>query len=82
MDILGKKKGGKERRAHVNRLKFYDPKKNSHEDPYITINEEDDEEDKEESVKEPVPNPNPNQRITRSKTNNLPPPINRFAQNT
>ena len=46
------------------------------------ISEEDDEEDKEESVKEPVQDPNPNQRVTRSKTNNLPPPINRFAQNT
>ena len=46
------------------------------------INLKDDEEDKQESVEEPVPSPNPNQRITRSKTNNLPPPINRFAQNT
>ena len=78
---LVRKKGGKERRAHVNRLNFYDPK-NSHEDPEITISEEDDEEDKEESVKEPVQDPNPNQRVTRSKTNNLPPPIDRFAQNT
>ena len=78
---LVRKKGGRERRAHVNRLKFYDPK-NSHEDPDITISEEDDEEDKEESVTEPAPSPDTNQRITRSKTNNLPSPINRFAQNT
>ena len=54
----------------------------SHEDPDITVGEEDDEEDTEESVKETVPSPNTNQRITRSKTNNLPPPIDRFASNT
>ena len=65
----------------IDYVKFYDPK-NSHEDPEITISEEDDEEDKEESVKEPVQDPNPNQRVTRSKTKNLPPPINRFAHNT
>ena len=72
---------GRERKAHVNRLKFYDPK-NSHEDPEITISEEDDEEDKQEPVKKQVQVQNPNQRITRSKTKNLPPPINRFAHNT
>ena len=80
-----RKKGARERRAHVNRLKFYDPK-NSHTDPEITISEEDDEEDKEEPVKEPVQksvqDQNPNHRITRSKTKNLPPPINRFTHNT
>ena len=78
---LVRKKGGRERKAHVNRLKFYDPK-NSHEDPETTIREEDDEEDKEESVAEPAPSPETNQRITRSKTNNLPPPIDRFASST
>ena len=51
-------------------------------DPDITISEEDDEEDKEESVTEPAPSPDTNQRITRSKTNNLPPPIDRFASST
>ena len=76
-----RKKGGRERKAHVNRLKFYDPK-NSHEDPEITIMEEDDEEDNEDSVTKPDPGPDTNQRITRSKTNNLPPPIDRFASNT
>ena len=78
---MARKKGGRERKAHVNRLKFYDPK-NSHEDPDITISEEDDEEDKQEPVEKPSQVPDPNQRITRSKTKNLPPPINRFAHNT
>lgn len=41
---LVRKKGGRVRKAHVNRLKFYDPK-NSHEDPDIQISVEDDEED-------------------------------------
>ena len=44
--------------------------------------EEDDEEDKEDSVTQPDPGPDTNQIITRSKTNNLPPPIDRFASNT
>ena len=73
-----RKKGGRVRRAHVNRLKFYDPK-NSHEDPDITISVEDDEEDKPEPVEKPIQAPKPNQRITRSKTRNLPPPIERFS---
>ena len=81
---LVKKNGqGKARKAHVNRLKFYDPK-NSREDPAVHISDEDDEEDvkEQEDVKEPVNKtpfiPNPNQRITRSKTKNLPPPITRY----
>jgi hypothetical protein len=83
---LVKKDGkGKARRAHVNRLKFYDPK-NSHEDPAVHISCDDDEEDVEEqddkSVEEPTTKSpftlNPNQRITRSKTKNLPPPITRY----
>ena len=81
---LVKKNGqGKARRAHVNRLKFYDPK-NSREDPAVRISDEDDEEDvnEQEDVKEPINKtpfiPNPNQRITRSKTKNLPPPIIRY----
>ena len=81
---LVKKNGqGKARKAHVNRLKFYDPK-NSREDPAVKISDEDDEEDveKQEDVKEPINKtpfiPNPNQRITRSKTKNLPPPIIRY----
>ena len=81
---LVKKNGqGKARKAHVNRLKFYDPK-NSREDPAVRISDEDDEEDvnEQEDVKEPINKtpfiPNPNQRITRSKTKNLPPPIIRY----
>ena len=75
---LVRKKGGRVRKAHVNRLKFYDPK-NSHKDPDISITVEDDEEDQPVPIKEQVQNPNPNQRVTRSKTKNLPPPIERFS---
>ena len=75
-----RKKGGRERKAHVNRLKFYDPK-HSHEDPDIQISVEDDEDDKQEPIDKEVKAPNPNQRVTRSKTRNLPPPITRFAPN-
>ena len=75
---LVKKKGqGKARKAHVNRLKFYHPK-NSHEDPAVHISAEDDEEDAEEPITKIPFVPNPNQRITRSKTRNLPPPITRY----
>ena len=77
---LVSKKGGKPRRAHVNRLKFYDPK-NSHEDPTIQISVEDDEADKEEPIIEKPQTINENQRITRSKTRNLPAPITRYAPN-
>ena len=62
--------------------------KNSREDPAVHISDEDDEEDAEDDAAEPkeveepltkVPFiPNPNQRITRSKTKNLPPPITRY----
>ena len=77
---LVSKKGGKPRRAHVNRLKFYDPK-NSHEDPSVQITVEDDEADQDEPVVEKPHIINENQRITRSKTNNLPSPITRYAPN-
>ena len=74
---LVRKKGGRERKAHVNRLKFYDPK-NSHEDPNIHISTEEDEEDTEDTVKTKIL-PNTNTRTTRSQTNKLPPPITRYA---
>jgi hypothetical protein len=67
----------KARKAHVNRLKFYDPK-NSHEDPAVHISQEDDEGDVEEPATKIPCIPDPNQRLTRSKTKNLPPPITRY----
>ena len=80
-----RKKGGRIRRAHVNRLKFYDPK-NSHEDPTVQISIEDDENNDQDNIviSTPIPNHsspkiNPNQRITRSKTHNLPPTISRYS---
>ena len=84
-----RKKGGRIRRAHVNRLKFYDPK-NSHEDPMVQIRGEDDEQDEQEtdeqeksinmntSPSHSKTNTDQNQRITRSKTHSLPQPISRY----
>jgi hypothetical protein len=82
-----KKKGGRIRRAHVNRLKFYDPK-NSHEDPTVHISVEDDEQDNHETKnnshqptkqEETLTDTNQNMRMTRSKTNSLPPSISRYS---
>ena len=70
---LVKKNGGKPRRAHVNRLKFYDPK-NSHEDPSTQIGMDDDEPDARETNINQHPIIKENQRITRSMTKNLHPP--------
>ena len=70
---LVKKDGGKPRRAHVNRLKFYDPK-NSHEDPSTQIGMDDDEPDTKETTINEHPIIKENQRMTRSMTKNLPPP--------
>ena len=67
---LVKKNGGKPRRAHVNRLKFYDPK-NSHEDPSTQIGMDDDEPDARETTINQHPIIKENQRITRSMTKNL-----------
>ena len=58
-------------------MKFYDPK-NSHEDPAVHISQEDDEGDVEEPATKIPCIPDPNQRLTRSKTKNLPPPITRY----
>ena len=83
-----KKKGGRIRRAHVNRLKFYDPK-NSHEDPTVHISVEEDEQDeiksnshqptKQEKI---INDTNQNMRMTRSKTSSLPPSISRYSSTT
>ena len=78
------KKGGRNRTAHINRLKFYDPK-NSHKDPEVKISVEEDEtihdtlkdntEQKEqENTRDKtniIPINNDNIRITRSKTKAL-----------
>ena len=87
LTYLVKKKGGKNRRAHVNRMKFYDPK-NSHDDPTVNISIEEDEEDNPDDI---VTMPSKMQehykeknqmysgRITRSKTNSLPQKISRYS---
>ena len=82
-----RKKGGRIRRAHVNRLKFYDPL-NSSDDKSILLSLDEDE------IEEPKENEktlndlhssqrtavqNPDRRITRSATRSLPPPINRLS---
>ena len=63
-----KKKGGKAKSVHINRLKYYDPEtSDSDKDTYIS-NEEDE-----------TPTTGP---TTRSRDNTLPPPINRFSATT
>ena len=42
LTYIVRKKGGRNRTAHINRLKFYDPK-NSHKDPEVKISLEEDE---------------------------------------
>ena len=87
LTYLVKKKGGKNRRAHVNRMKFYDPK-NSHDDPTVKISIEEDEEDNPDDIvtvpsKMQEHSKDQNQmysgRITRSKTNSLPQRISRYS---
>ena len=80
LTYIVRKKGGRKRRAHVNRLKFYDPK-NSSKDPEVKITIEDDEPDKEiyikkdedktkqqEIIHQPIKE---NMRMTRSRTKNM-----------
>ena len=82
-----RKKGGRIRRAHVNRLKFYDPL-NSIDDKSILLSlDEDEVEEPEENEKtlndlhssQRTAVQNPDRRITRSATRSLPPPINRLS---
>lgn len=92
MTYIVRKKGGRNRKAHVNRLKFFDPM-NSLEDPTVHISIEEDEPDNEEH-NDPTnhegqqhdkdqaiaPSQSPgHKRVTRSKTNSLPTPIQRYA---
>ena len=85
-----RKKGGRIRRAHVNRLKFYDPLNSSDDKTVLLSLDEDDEEDPKENQTEDKPkvddsNPtqpsivhSPDKRMTRSVTRSLPPPIKRL----
>ena len=84
MTYIVRKKGGRNRTAHVNRLKFYDPK-NSNKDPEVNISVEEDEpandilNDNLQSQKEndtknkihKIPVHDDNMRMTRSKTKEL-----------
>ena len=75
LTYIVRKKGGRKRGAHINRLKFYDPQ-NSINDPEVKITVEDDEPDKEDTLqkeKEEIKNKPDleNMRITRSRTKKL-----------
>ena len=84
LTYIVRKKGGRNRTAHINRLKFYDPK-NSHKDPEVKISLEEDEsilntikdntEQKEKETtthkKSTIPINKENMRITRSQTQAL-----------
>ena len=85
-----RKKGGRPRRAHVNRLKFFDPL-NSLEDPEVHISKDDDEKDQtddniqhteytqDQTSQNPTQHQPTNTRVTRSKTCSLPSPIARYS---
>jgi hypothetical protein len=84
LTYIVRKKGGRNRTAHVNRLKFYDPK-NSHKDPEVLISIEEDENNQEISQDNKqeenttkskhkeytIPKYKENMRITRSRTRAL-----------
>ena len=84
LTYIVRKKGGRNRTAHVNRLKFYDPK-NSHKDPEVLISIEEDEniqdvhqENEDENIKNKskhkkctIPPNNEYTRMTRSRTKAL-----------
>ena len=65
-----KKKGGRIKIAHINRIKYYDPE-NSQSDKDTLISHED---DLDTEIQTP-----PTGRTTRSTTNTLPPPIDRYT---
>ena len=89
LTYIVRRKGGRKRKAHVNRLKFYNPM-DSREDLLVKISIEYNEQDTNEDIQY-VPdddpqnddNANNNQhyqgRITRSKTNSQPQQISRFS---
>ena len=66
-----RKKGGRIKSAHINRIKYYDPE-NSDSDKDTRISNEEDEEPETQPTQPTGP-------TTRSRDNTLPPPINRFT---
>ena len=65
-----RKKGGRMKIAHINRIKYYDPE-NSKSDKDTHISYEDDVDTEIQKL--------PSVRTTRTTTNNLPPPIDRYT---
>ena len=66
-----RKKGGRVKTAHINRIKYYDPENSESEKDTHISNEED-----EEPETQPTQQTGP---TTRSRDNTLPPAINRFT---
>ena len=66
-----RRKGGRVKTAHINRIKYYDPE-NSDSDKDTLISNEEDEDPKTQTTQNTGP-------TTRSRDNTLPPPINRFT---
>ena len=66
-----RKKGGRVKTAHINRIKYYDPE-NSESDKDTHISNEEDEEPETQPTQQTGP-------TTRSRDNTLPPAINRFT---
>ena len=66
-----RKKGGRVKTAHINRIKYYDPE-NSESDKDTHISNEEDEEPETQTTPQTGP-------TTRSRDNTLPPAINRFT---
>jgi hypothetical protein len=84
-----RKKGGRIRDTHINRLKFYDPENSSSDEKVHLSNNEDlgtpdatQTEDSEQKGDIQPSHGTPEERTTRSKSNKLPPPIQRFTAST
>ena len=93
LTYIVRKKGGRKRKAHVNRMKFFDPL-NSIDDPEVHISVDDEEDPQEEEANDPISpdtmatpqtskkenlaSPTPT-RVTRSKTNSLPSHIVKYS---
>jgi hypothetical protein len=84
-----RKKGGRVRVTHINRLKFYDPENSSSDEKVHLSNNEDlgtpdatQTEDSEQKGDIQPPHETPEERTTRSKSKKLPPPIQRFNAST
>ena len=84
-----RKKGGRIRDAHINRLKYYDPEDSNDDEEVHLSNNEDlgthDTTQNEDATQTGDTHPareTPEGRTTRSKSNKLPPPIQRFTSAT